>query len=393
MNNESKMRVACVYINAGKGHYIPAKAIGDALHAIGVEAVMVDYFSLLGAKRFDAFNQRVWRVQLRFPLIERIVNRGADHSRFISWVLPKLEWLFFGRTVTAYIEEEHWDAMICTHYMPSMILPTFLKRLGRDIPIFSYASDVFFTPLQGLHPDLAAFYISTKEGADHVVKAGFPEERTKLRAFPIQSSCAGAEKLTKEAAREKLGLKEVFTVLINLGGEGIGTIALINALERQGTEVQVVLVGGVHKRAKKRLLEQAKLCRSVTVRTAGFVDNIYDYLYACDVVVGKAGINAMLEAISLRRPFLVTTVYYTVADAASYVVKYGIGWFERKAVQQAEIIRACIEDPALLDGMDSNFDGVPIRFGADEIARDVVKTVQAIRSKMEEEPGPSGYLR
>ena len=38
MNNESKMRVACVYINAGKGHYIPAKAIGDALHAIGVEA-------------------------------------------------------------------------------------------------------------------------------------------------------------------------------------------------------------------------------------------------------------------------------------------------------------------------------------------------------------------
>ena len=98
MNNESKMRVACVYINAGKGHYIPAKAIGDALHAIGVEAVMVDYFSLLGAKRFDAFNQRVWRVQLRFPLIERIVNRGADHSRFIPGCCPSLSGSSLGGT-------------------------------------------------------------------------------------------------------------------------------------------------------------------------------------------------------------------------------------------------------------------------------------------------------
>ena len=89
----------------------------------------------------------------------------------------------------------------------------------------------------------------------------------------------------------------------------------------------------------------------------------------------KAGINAMLEAIYLRRPFLVTTVYYSVADAAHYVVTHDIGWYEPHPERQAAIICSCIEDPALLAAMDRNFDSLPIRFGADEIVRDVVETV------------------
>ena len=104
----------------------------------------------------------------------------------------------------------------------------------------------------------------------------------------------------------------MFTLLINLGGEGIGTIAFLEALEQQGTHVQVVLVGGMREQEKREFKELAGRCRAVRVHAAGFVDNIYEYLYACDIVVGKAGINAMLEAIYLRRPFLVTTVYYTV---------------------------------------------------------------------------------
>ena len=369
------VRIACVYVNAGKGHYIPAKALADGFAAIGIEAVMVDYFSLLGARRLDALNQWLWRLMLRSPRLEQMVNRGADHSRFIAWALPLLQWLSYEKAVRAHVDEHQWDAMICTQYMPSMILPSLMKRLGTDIPIFAYASDVFFTPRQGLHPDLAKFYISTSEGAEHVVRSGFPREKTMVSAFPIQRSCVTAPALTKEEAREKLALKPIFTVLVNLGGEGIGTSRLIDELEERRVAVQVVLVGGMHKHAERKLLDQQRLCTAVTVHVAGFVDNIYDYLRASDVVVGKAGINAMLEAIYLRRPFLVTTVYYSVADAAHYVVTHDIGWYEPHPERQAAIICSCIEDPALLAAMDRNFDSLPIRFGADEIVRDVVETV------------------
>jgi UDP-N-acetylglucosamine:LPS N-acetylglucosamine transferase len=99
----------------------------------------------------------------------------------------------------------------------------------------------------------------------------------------------------------------MFTLLINLGGEGIGTIAFLEALEQQGTHVQVVLVGGMREQEKRELKELAGRCRAVRVHAAGFVDNIYEYLYACDIVVGKAGINAMLEAITCAN-FLVNTV-------------------------------------------------------------------------------------
>ena len=73
MNNESKMRVACVYINAGKGHYIPAKAIGDALHAIGVEAVMVDYDELRGIGTHFG--------ELLSPFLRTVVQAGLVRPR------------------------------------------------------------------------------------------------------------------------------------------------------------------------------------------------------------------------------------------------------------------------------------------------------------------------
>ena len=266
------MRVGCVYINAGKGHYIPAKAIADALRAQGVEAQMVDFFGMIDAPRLDRLNQRIWRWQLRFPKIEQFVNGRADHSKTIRKLFAAMQNVLYRRKFADWISLNRPDALICTHYMPSLTLPVLIRSLGLDIPVFAYASDVFTTPSAGLHEDLAKFYICTQEGVEHVTATGFPRDKTLLAAFPIQSSCVAATPLTKQEARAKLGLKQMFTLLINLGGEGIGTIAFLEALEQQGTHVQVVLVGGMREQEKRELKELAGRCRAVRVHAAGFVD-------------------------------------------------------------------------------------------------------------------------
>lgn len=370
------MRVACVYINAGKGHYIPARAISDGLIELGVEAPMVDFFDMIGGRRLDRFNQWMWRWQLRVPAVERNLNHTADRSWLNRWLLPRLQWIFYRRHFAAYIRENRYDAVICTHYMPSLILSIFYRRLQVPTDVFAYASDVFFTPRMGIHPDLKKFYISTEEGRRMVIDSGLSDEQVVLAPFPIQSSCVSAPYLTKAEARTNLGLEQRFTILVNLGGEGIGTVALVEELERRGSRVQAVLVGGMQEKARTRLEELKHHCKVVTIHVSGFVDNIYDYLYAADIVVGKAGINAMLEALYLRRPFLVTTLYYTVSAAAEYFERYQVGWYAPKVEDQADIIGRYVEDPELLIDLEENFERVPITFGAEGIAKDMIETIK-----------------
>jgi processive 1,2-diacylglycerol beta-glucosyltransferase len=363
------VKIGCVYVNAGKGHYVPAKAICDALNDEGVEAEMLDYFQMIGAPWFDHINQSVWRWQLRFPDVERAINSKADHSEIIRKIVIHIRKETYRQRFAKWAEEHQFDAFISTHFLSSLMLPL----LSEDKPVFAYASDVFFTPTIGLSEKLAKFYISSEEGVDYLAQHSFAKEKTVLAPFPLQSSCLKSPKLTKSEARSNLELKEMFTLLINLGGEGIGTIELIEKLEKKALNVQVVLVGGMKERDKKSFKVLEKRCKNVIVKVAGFVDNIYAYLYAADIVVGKAGINAILEAIYLKRPFLVTTVYYTVQPAADYLMKYNIGWFEQEVGNQVAIIERALKEKNFLESYDKAFEKVPIQFGSSFIAKDLIQ--------------------
>jgi len=370
------MKIGCVYVNAGKGHYIPAKAISDELTALGTETEMLDFFKIIDAPKFDALNQNIWRWELKFPKIEQALNARADKTSSAKKKLKAFASARYQKNFSRWIENNHVDAFICTHYIPSLILSEFSHDLGLHIPVFAYSSDVFTTPLSGLGEHLEKFYISSEEGLTYVAATGFPQEKIALTSFPIQSSCINARYMTKQEARNMLKISDMFTLLINLGGEGIGTISVIEGLEKQGAEVQIMLVGGMNEKDKEKFTSLQNRCKTVKVIPVGFVNNIYQYLYACDIVVGKAGINAMLEAMYLKRPFLVTTVYYTVKAAADYFERHKIGWYAPKVDQQIRIISEYLQNPELLKDTEQAFSKVPISFGAKAIAKDLIETLQ-----------------
>jgi len=370
------MRIGCVYINAGKGHYIPAKAIKDALEDHGVDVELLNFFQMIQAPRFDVLNSRVWRWQLKHPAIEQKINGHVDNASASHKVVPKILAAQYRKNFQQWMRDNPFDAFICTHYLASMMLPELLEKTSNTCPVFAYASDVFTTVRSGLHPKLASLFISTSEGVDEVMAKGFPKNKIKLTAFPLQRACWEADVQSKNEARKKLGYPHMFTVLINLGGEGIGTVAIIEELERQELSLQVILVGGMSDQELASFQALKKRSHFVQLHPVGFVDTIYDYLYACDLVVGKAGINAMVEAIYVKRPFIVTTVYYTVKAAADYVEKYGIGWYAPKTIDQVAIIARYLHEPTKLEALDQAFSRVPITFGASDIAQHVIQMVQ-----------------
>ncbi|MDI9454612.1 MAG: UDP-N-acetylglucosamine--LPS N-acetylglucosamine transferase, partial [Spirochaetota bacterium] len=66
------MTISLLYVDAGKGHYVPAKAMGDVLAARGYDAPVEDLFVALDSTFWHWFCKAEWRFFLKHPILERI---------------------------------------------------------------------------------------------------------------------------------------------------------------------------------------------------------------------------------------------------------------------------------------------------------------------------------
>ena len=72
------MKGLCVYVDGGKGHYVPAKAVMEALNEMGVETHLEEFFSYLDIKWIGKINKFYWRSMLRMPGLERKLSKHND---------------------------------------------------------------------------------------------------------------------------------------------------------------------------------------------------------------------------------------------------------------------------------------------------------------------------
>ena len=370
------MKGLCVYVDGGKGHYIPAKAVQEKLCKKGHDVTLIEFFDLFSLKLVGKVNKNVWRLMLRMPRYEESFSKHNDQEsqgmRIASWFCRN----FKKRKMRKIIEKYKPDFFFTTHPYPDRFISEILHKLGIDIPVYYFASDVFSAPMASICPFLKKFYISTEEGVSIVKKLGQPETSVKLVPFPLQAACADSPKLSKQQARKILGLDEdLFTLQINFGGEGLGTTGLLKELKKSTIPMQILLIGGMDDSTKQRLSRIAQdFPPHVIVHVIGFVNNVNEYNYAADIIAGRAGINTILEAIYAHRPFLITELVYTVLASADYVEKYNVGWNAAlDFVLQASIINKYANNPGLLDDLDKNFSKVPIVYDAHKLADIVIE--------------------
>ena len=272
------------------------------------------------------------------------------------------------------------DFVLATHPYGSTVLAGMFKALGINIPVYYYATDVFTVPVASICHDQRRLLVCTEEGAEMAEKYGLGKDEVEIVPFPLQRSLSQGMRLTKKEAREKLGLPvDLFTMQLNLGGEGLGSLSLLEKLLKQDKPMQILILGGIDKKMRRKIDGITKLEHNdkVLVHTPGFVSNVNEYLLASDIVAGRAGINTILEAMYAHRPFLITDLVYTVVPSADYVVKYNVGWnASEKKKLQAEIVEDLIDHPEKLEEMDKSFDSIPITFSARAVAEYLVKDTE-----------------
>lgn len=359
------MKAVFVYVDAGKGHYIPAKALSDSFGNAGCDTELVELFSIFGRCLWKSFIKYDWRICLHHPWLEVRLHKATDSKRNNKAIKMQI---YLGHRIERFrewYEREKPDFIVSTHFLGGVLLPILIKHIGADCPVFQYAPDIFDIPKAGVSDDVEKMYIASKIGAEHMILSGESRNRTSVCPFPLQRSFETAEKLSKADARKKLGLKDKFTILINLGGEGIGTSSILYGLARRGLDVQVVVIGGHNSRTSYEYDRFQKDYPDFDLVRAGFVDNVPDYLSSSDMQYGKTGANALMEAMYMYRPCLISDVLYMARSISDFFASYPVGWCENAIDAQLDIIQSLYDDPALLDDIDAIFQQLPFQFGAD----------------------------
>ena len=378
------MNILCVYVGGGKGHYIPAKAVSDQLTQMGHNAVLIDFFELIKMNPIGKINVMLWRKLLQKPDLENKFSKHNDqNTKEIQWVSSVLQ-VIRKRRFKHIIKTYRPDMIFTTHPYADYFLADLAARFTPSIPVTYYATDVFFVPMSAVNNNLCSMYVATEEGCKSAADNGQRADSIKLCPFPLQASCKAGQKLTKAAARRRIGLKEdVFTLQLNLGGEGIGSLELLEGLKCIDSPMQVVVIGGIKEKIKSKIEQiKATLPAHINVFIPGFVHNVNDYALASDIIAGRSGINTLVECFYLHRPFMITELVYTVMASADYVEKYGVGWNLNKDIdKQLSLITMFAKKPALLDELDKNFDAIPIIYDAAGLAKMVVDDTLSFKSK------------
>lgn len=378
------MNILCVYVGGGKGHYIPAKAVSDQLTQMGHNAVLIDFFELIKMNPIGKINVMLWRKLLQRPDLENKFSKHNDqNTKEIQWVSSVLQ-VIRKRRFKHIIKTYRPDMIFTTHPYADYFLADLSARFCPSVPVSYYATDVFFVPMSAVNNNLCSMYVATEEGCKSAATNGQRSDSIKLCPFPLQASCKAGQKLSKAEARRRIGLKEdVFTLQLNLGGEGIGSLELLEGLKCIDSPMQVVVIGGIKEKIKSRIEQiKATLPAHINVFIPGFVHNVNDYALASDIIAGRSGINTLVECFYLHRPFMITELVYTVMASADYVEKYGVGWNLNKDIdKQLSLITMFAKKPTLLDELDKNFDAIPIIYDAAGLAKMVVDDTLSFKSK------------
>lgn len=380
------MKALCVYIDGGKGHYVPAKAVEEKLALMGHEVKLVEFFELLDIKIVGKINKRYWRTMLKMPKYERKMSEKNDHSSSAMDNASKWICRLLTGKMKKIVEKEKLDFIFTTHPYPNRFLTDLVRSCGHsEIPVYYFATDVFSVPRATINNGLDKFYVSTVEGLESAKAQGQRPDSLKLVPFPLQSSLASSPVLTKSEARKKLGLEQKpFTLQLNFGGEGLGTTGLLELLGKADVPMQIVIIGGMRDTMRSKLEGIIKnFPPHVKVYIRGFVSNVNEYVYAADVVAGRAGINTIVETIYAHRPFLITETVYTVLASASYIERYNLGWnasFDYE--KQSSIVIDYATHPEKLAEFDDKFDKVPISYGADELAKIIISDVEEFKKNL-----------
>lgn len=298
------LNVLAATVTAGAGHLQAAAAIEEAWRAFrpSDHFERLDLLALVPRLQRKLYAESYLKLVAHAPELWGYLFEKSDNPRLLNR-LSKFRRLFAEATNKGFVRKVRQtspDVVVCTHFLPAEVLGH-LKRNGEGPMAVAVVTD-FEAHALWIEPCLDLYCVATEATKARLTARGVDPQCVVVTGIPV--SARFGQRMRRSEARRKLGLRDDLPVLLILGGGfGMGPVKeVLEAVNRSTSTLQVIVVAG-------RNLELRSELATVDVRhptrILGFVDNMNEWMAACDLVLTKPGGLTSSEALAIGRPMLV----------------------------------------------------------------------------------------
>jgi 1,2-diacylglycerol 3-beta-galactosyltransferase len=330
----SPQRILILMSNTGGGHRASARALEAGFEQFTPGRFAVEIVDLLHDYTFFPLNRApelypllvthapaLWRLLYATERVPGVARAAMDG------IVARLA----APGVRRALAEHRPDLVISVHPLVQQMTAAALAEPGRRVPFVTVVTD-----LASAHPfwfdaRVDACYVASEAAEAQARAAGLRPEQVHAFGLPVRPAFAHAYPPRPEL-RARLDMDaELPAVLVVGGGDGVGRVeefahALDAALAQAGGPCgQLVVIAGRNEALRAALAAHAW---RVPARINGFVDNMPEWMLACDCIVTKAGPGTIAEATICGLPVVLSGfIPGQEAGNVPYVVDQGIGVF------------------------------------------------------------------
>jgi len=251
----------------------------------------------------------------------------------------------FTRNLSSVLRHSQPDLIVTTYPFLSYEVMAAMRSSGMQRPF-----TMLFADAERVHHSwltvrtASATFATTRETYAQALDAGFDAKRLHLCGWPVRRQFHGDQSRQRSEVSTQLRLETGrFTVFVQGGGEGAARIARTVDHLASIPGIQVILAAGTNRRLLARFQNAAH------VHPLAFTRDIAQYMSAADVIMGKAGPNMLMEAVTLGKPFIATTYIPGQEEGnLQFIRRHQLGWVALSADDQIKLILELSTDTAKL---------------------------------------------
>lgn len=281
-----------------------AAAVDNALHEMEPlsETQVIDSYkyaaSMVSKVVANGYIEMVKTIPQMYRFLYNRAEKATEVGRFRTWVHQ-----FTATNLRSVILKIKPDVVACTHAFPCGVMSEYKKQFDDAPPVVGIVTD-FVVHSFWIHRNIDGYAVATQEMRNALIARSVPEEGVVVSGIPVNGLFA---KHTEDRTRLRAELAlpaDRPVILIMGGGLGLGPLEMMmRALNAVKEPLSAVVILGKNARLERRVLEAAQTM-NYPLRIVRFIDNVYDYMHASDLLLSKPGGLTTAEALVSHLPMV-----------------------------------------------------------------------------------------
>lgn len=348
-----------VYSSRKGGHKYPAESLADFLEKHHNDKFTVNCLNFLDYSPLAALFDRAGRygdLKLKKIWKRSYKSLRKDNKKVLSIYKRMIRAVYASGRIKEKLLSSAGVPHVIISIQPELNAMSGMLKAWFGVPIYTAIIDLV---AHGLWVDknIDYYFIPHAEMQEELLSYGVREDNIITTGLPIREGFKNVVEKDKIALRKELSMEPHLPSILILGGllgEMVDFVNVIESIRKVKVPHQIIGIFGKNSKAKKRAEE---IEYPYPLYPKGVTENIYDWMWASDIVITKPGSVTIAEITALSKPvILITPVAGSFQETlfAQLIQKKQAGEWVETADNVGEHVGNLLSSPELMKRVSNN---------------------------------------